>query len=800
MSVRLSARAKIAALCLLPPMFIIPLSAASTPPDPTGLSALVPVMPTRIVDTRTGLGGHGKLHNDQTVTVKVTGDVAQSGNKTARLVPEAADAVVANITAVSPESDGYFTAWKSGTKRPGTSNVNFTAGNTVATGVTLPLSDSGSFDLFSRGASHLLVDITGYYRDGTLHDVHGVDMDATRLLDTRKTTPQAAEVSGKNEVTVNVGAENDVVVLAVTVAKPATNGYVTAWPSGGNKPQTSNLNYSIGDIVTNTVTLKAGQGGNVSLYRHTDVPMVIDRIMRIEAPPSPSQSAPLYDSLHLASPAKRLMDTRTGLGSDRKTGTRKISFLEQSPDVNALGSIILNVTAVNPSSDGFITVAPHVKDGTAQTSTVNYASGKNTSNEVIIPASFTGHLDVFSNTPTDIIVDFIGYTHSPAFTPVNAPTVSVTETTDRPLPVFNGPHVEVPENGGLALCGDPRAIKGTNQLYPQDSWTLTGNSVTLTDAKGEKTLRDLLVYDAHFCQPARVLPLHHLHTGEYTLEVGINVTHVDGSTHDGLYRTHLTVTDNPLPADTPRHIEPWGMRYLYDYDPHEDGLNVPSHVSAGRKVRATVAGHTVEITTSEHETFDQMLGEVAKAFNRHQGFVADRLFAGSGNGHAHFYVIDIDADQQRESPMLTELFVEGAPSVGVPQGDRARIGRPGTEPNTWQWVWKDGYTLPRANRLTPTVDTTNQITEPLEVWHSAFIDIAVPHDFEIHGAHAHFSTNSWGLDGASPRLVSDSVWEISIPTRSELLAAGAELNDHIVVTLVDGTDPKKIVSVPLIIL
>ena len=80
---------------------------------------MVAVTPARLVDSSTSLQVTGGLSPDATTKFQITGrgGVPQSG----------VAAAVLNVTAASPDTAGYLTAWPSGLPRTPTSSVNFNA-------------------------------------------------------------------------------------------------------------------------------------------------------------------------------------------------------------------------------------------------------------------------------------------------------------------------------------------------------------------------------------------------------------------------------------------------------------------------------------------------------------------------------------------------------------------------------------------------------------------------------------------------------------------------------------------------
>ncbi len=109
--------------------------------------------PVRLLDTRTdnaplGPGGEASIQ-------------IRGGHN----VPTGATAAVLNVTATGPDTGGYFTVYPSGGARPGTSNLNFVPGRTVANHVTTPLGTDGAFDVYnSSGNTQVVADLFGYFR------------------------------------------------------------------------------------------------------------------------------------------------------------------------------------------------------------------------------------------------------------------------------------------------------------------------------------------------------------------------------------------------------------------------------------------------------------------------------------------------------------------------------------------------------------------------------------------------------------------------------------------------------------
>lgn len=140
-------------------------------------STFVAITPTRVLDTRTGVGLSGSFTSAVPRVLDVTGSIAVVDATGAAgigaPVPVGATAIVANVTAVLPTTPGFVSV-RPGTAAgsPTTSSVNFSAGGVVApNAVTVEVPADGLIQLWFQGTSpaattDLLIDIVGYYTAG----------------------------------------------------------------------------------------------------------------------------------------------------------------------------------------------------------------------------------------------------------------------------------------------------------------------------------------------------------------------------------------------------------------------------------------------------------------------------------------------------------------------------------------------------------------------------------------------------------------------------------------------------------
>jgi hypothetical protein len=133
-----------------------------------GGSGFNSLAPTRVFDTRSGLGGVpgakvGALDGSGVpLKVQVAG--------TNGVPPLGAAAVMMNVTVDAPTAPavgGYVTAYPCDVTPPNSSNINFVNGQTIANSVVAPLSVNGEVCFYVYGQAHVLADITGWLASGS---------------------------------------------------------------------------------------------------------------------------------------------------------------------------------------------------------------------------------------------------------------------------------------------------------------------------------------------------------------------------------------------------------------------------------------------------------------------------------------------------------------------------------------------------------------------------------------------------------------------------------------------------------
>jgi hypothetical protein len=238
---------------------------------PTGGSRFNALAPTRILDTRTGIGAPAaKIGPGGTITVDMT-NTQGSG-----VPPSGVSAVVVNATVTGPTAPSFLTVYPSDAARPTASNLNFEGGQTVPNLVIVKVGQAdGSVKVYNAaGQTHVIFDVVGWY-DSASGDVFN-PVTPSRVLDTRvgPPMPPPGKVQNNAQMAVDVTGIGNVppsgasgVVVNATVTDPTANSFLTVFPSDlGSPPTASNLNFSAGQTVPNLVIVKIGLDGNVKVY------------------------------------------------------------------------------------------------------------------------------------------------------------------------------------------------------------------------------------------------------------------------------------------------------------------------------------------------------------------------------------------------------------------------------------------------------------------------------------------------------------------------------------------------------
>jgi hypothetical protein len=358
--------------------------------------------PTRILDTRKGIGGYSyPVIVGSYVRLKIAGNGG---------IPANVSAVELNITVTNTGATGYVGTSPDGDGTPTATAVSFVYGQTVADSALVQVANDGYVDIYlegGSGAADLVADVSGYFTPTAASGYQPVAL--SRILDTRKgigapvkTVPSAAgipvTVSGVDSIpTSGVTA----VAVHVTVADTAGSGWIGAEPDGAGVPGTSILNYTKGQVVSNTVLVPVASDGKIELYNGGSG--TVDLLADVSgyfsaAAPNAFVTVTPYEPVDTANSGGPLAANSTShYLLDQATGT---------------AAVIGTITASAPTDSGYITAYPDNVSRPA-ISDVNFNTGQTVSNlSMLDTATDEGAATyVFNGSPgtTQLDIDVLGY-------------------------------------------------------------------------------------------------------------------------------------------------------------------------------------------------------------------------------------------------------------------------------------------------------------------------------------------------------------------------------------------------------
>jgi hypothetical protein len=229
-------------------------------PDTTGATYHA-ITPTRALDTRSGTGGlSGPFTNHAARSFTVAG------------VPAGATAVTGNLTVTRQTSSGYLFIGPAAANNPGSSTLNFPAGDDRANAVTVALGAGDSLSITfvapSNGpTAQAIFDVTGYFT-GDMSGAVYVPLTPSRVLDTRNGTGGLSgpftNHAARTFTVAGVPSNAAAVTGNLTVTGQTSSGYLSVGPIAANNPGSSTLNFPVGDDRANAVTVALG-GGSLSI-------------------------------------------------------------------------------------------------------------------------------------------------------------------------------------------------------------------------------------------------------------------------------------------------------------------------------------------------------------------------------------------------------------------------------------------------------------------------------------------------------------------------------------------------------
>ena len=231
-----------------------------------------------------------------------------------------------------------------------------------------------------------------------------------RILDTRSSVGSVGPLFSGDVRTVTLpagltGSPFEAVTLNITVTGATGDGYVSVWPSGEQRPNTSVLNYQSGHDVANSVIVKVSAGQSVDIYNFGGPAQVLGDF-------GGGWSVTGTNGFVSTDPV-RLFDTRSSTvvpGEPRLPlgcgNSLSVSSSLTSAGVPAIATAnLVNITAIGTNGSGFVSITPtFIPFGVLPpSSTLNVVNNDTRAN-----LSFTPTRDFFVRDSDDLVSYFIG--------------------------------------------------------------------------------------------------------------------------------------------------------------------------------------------------------------------------------------------------------------------------------------------------------------------------------------------------------------------------------------------------------
>jgi hypothetical protein len=244
-----------------------------------------PASPVRVFDTRPGTASlrsvaTTKLPAGSSLAVQVTdlpGDVS----------PQHVSAIVMNLTVVAPERSGWVAAHACG-RTPGTSHLAFTAGQTVANLVVVPVDPASGTVCFSTSVrTHLAADLSGWYDTGEQFTAIGAETVLDTRLTVRPRRTTTLRVSATTLVALASGGNSDAtptaLALNVTVTAAQGIGGVSVH-SCDSAPLAANVNHVRARTTAAAVIVPVDASGDVCITATATARVIVDVVGWFHAP------------------------------------------------------------------------------------------------------------------------------------------------------------------------------------------------------------------------------------------------------------------------------------------------------------------------------------------------------------------------------------------------------------------------------------------------------------------------------------------------------------------------------------
>ncbi|MDO8363119.1 MAG: hypothetical protein Q7V88_09490 [Actinomycetota bacterium] len=205
------------------------------------------------------------------------------------------------------------------------------------------------------------------------------------------------QVAGRDDI----GADISAAALTVTAGAAAGPGFVSAYPAGQVRPDTSILNLSVTARTSNSAIIPIGIDGAVDLYVSSAAPLTV--VVMGTFTPTPIASAGRF----VPSAPTRLIDTRDTVAGGLAAGGSVTVPLPAGVDTDAR-AVVVNVTSAGAPGAGQLTA--HPEGGTPPAAWFLTPDGSRTARAAsVILGVAPGGFVITTSVGGHVIVDLVGW-------------------------------------------------------------------------------------------------------------------------------------------------------------------------------------------------------------------------------------------------------------------------------------------------------------------------------------------------------------------------------------------------------
>ena len=250
-----------------------------------------------------------------------------------------------------------------------------------------------------------------------------------RVFDSRNAGANTGTVRAGTSRLINVVATQGThraALVNITMVRPTSTAFVTAWQPRTTRPTASNINVASGEVAANASIVPVDEDGNVLVFVSARGHLIIDVLGFFDTTTGGAAQA---GRLVPTDPV-RAADTRQPANGGNNQYTRTTDGLDDVVNVPIEGlwgvgtdtsavAVIVTGIAANPISSGYVVVLPHGGTVPASSNVNTNGGGEVRSNLVIVPVGADGSIDVRLRTTANVLVDVVG-----SFTDGTAPNLS----------------------------------------------------------------------------------------------------------------------------------------------------------------------------------------------------------------------------------------------------------------------------------------------------------------------------------------------------------------------------------------